>query len=248
LNAGFVSDVHLSDQDGATVERFLDHLNSARGRVSSLVVLGDLFDVWVGDDLLREEALRPKFMSPLLESLKRLGVPVFWGSGNRDFLIGAGFADYMNQHGILVQLLAEEATTVTTNRQGQAVKILMAHGDQWCTDDKPYQEFRSKVRLAAWQEEFLAKPLTERLTIAAQMRTESEQTKQGNASYIMDVNARAIAQVFERYEADIIVHGHTHRPANHRSVVDGQSRRRFVLSDWKADTNRGAIVPMIQFL
>ena len=113
--------------------------------------------------------------------------------------------------------------------------VLLTHGDEFCTDDAPYQQFRAMVRNPQWQAAFLAKTIPERLAMAQQARGESQAANQMKSQEIMDVNPGAIEAVFRDTGVSLLVHGHTHRPARHVLEVDGKKRERWVLPDWDCD-------------
>jgi UDP-2,3-diacylglucosamine hydrolase len=214
-----ISDLHLQPERAALTEAFLRFLDERALKAQQLYLLGDLFEYWAGDD-----DLSAPFHQQIVAALRRVsdrGVQVFWIAGNRDFLVGSGFADACG-----LTLLPE---TWVIEAGGQRIALL--HGDAQCTDDVKYMEFRAQVRQPAWQQQFLAMPLAQRKQIIAGLR---EKSKEGHAekSYeIMDVTPAAIAEVFAQTGTSVMIHGHTHRPALH--VVDG--KRRYVLPDWEPE-------------
>ncbi|CFN69349.1 UDP-2%2C3-diacylglucosamine hydrolase [Bordetella pertussis] len=114
-------------------------------------------------------------------------------------------------------------------------RILLTHGDEYCTDDSAYQQFRAMVRNPQWQAQFLAKSIPERLAMAEQARGESQAANQAKSMEIMDVNPAAVEAALREADVDVLVHGHTHRPARHVLSVDGRKRERWVLPDWDCD-------------
>jgi UDP-2,3-diacylglucosamine hydrolase len=244
--AGFISDVHLGPGPSDTLLRFENSLLAARGQISSLVLLGDLFDAWLGDDMLQAHGLpMQETAQRVVDAIASLGegqstsFPVFIGRGNRDFLLGEGFIQALRFKGIAATLLADEAMMDVQLHDGSSNKVLISHGDQWCTDDTDYQAFRTKVRSPEWQAEFLGHSLEQRIAIARQLREGSESAKQSKSNAIMDVNTEAILRAFNSKGVDTIVHGHTHRPATHRYSIDGSFFKRIVLPDWDAGQSVG---------
>jgi UDP-2,3-diacylglucosamine hydrolase len=156
-----------------------------------------------------------------LKQLSDAGVELFWMAGNRDFLVGKKFAEATG-----ARLLDDPYILKYANQS-----CLISHGDQLCTDDTAYQQFRSMVRQPEWQAAFLARPLAERKQIIAQMRMQSQQHQQQQSAMIMDVNQAAVDHFFAAHDAKVLIHGHTHRPALHNN---GDTRR-YVLSDWDCD-------------
>jgi UDP-2,3-diacylglucosamine hydrolase len=244
--AGFISDVHLGPGPSETLVRFENTVRSARGQISSLVLLGDLFDAWLGDDVLEAQG-SPMQVTALrvIDAIASLGesqstsFSVFIARGNRDFLLGDGFVQALRNRGLAATLLPDEAMMDVQLHDGSTNKVLISHGDQWCTDDVDYQAFRVKVRSPEWQAEFLGHSLVQRITIARQLREGSESAKQNKSNSIMDVNTDAVLRAFNSRGVDTIVHGHTHRPATHRYSIDGSFFKRIVLPDWDAGQSTG---------
>jgi UDP-2,3-diacylglucosamine hydrolase len=216
----FVSDLHLSAARPAISRLFQDFLAQQARQAAALYILGDLFEYWAGDDDLIDP-----FNAAICAALKQLvvsGTQTFFMPGNRDFLVGSGFVRASG-----TQLLIEPQR-VDIN----GFPTLLLHGDTLCTDDATYQEFRNKVRSAAWQENFLAQPLAERKTQIETLRKQSDQEKQLKSVAIMDTNPAAVAAVLRSQGYPRLIHGHTHRPAFHRHEVDGKTCERWVLGDW----------------
>lgn len=212
-----VSDLHLGPQVPATAQAFRDYL--ARTPADGLLLLGDVFEVWIGDDLLEAP---DSFEGPIVADLRRASerLAIGFQHGNRDFLVGAGFADRAG-----CQLLPDP---VALELGGQ--RLLLMHGDALCLDDEKYQAFRREVRSPAWGEAFLARALPQREAIAAQMRAASEARKQQGATETYgDLDRAAMVAALTTASATQLIHGHTHRPA---TEALGDGLRRWVLSDW----------------
>lgn len=217
--AFFVSDVHLSEAMPKTTHAFLHFLNHTAKQTERLYLLGDLFEYWAGDD----DCDAP-YHQEIIGALKRLtdsGVKLFWMAGNRDFLVGASFAEKTG-----VQRLPDPCT-----HHVAGLKLLLSHGDILCTDDVNYMQFRQMVRQETWQQQFLQKPLTERKTIIQGMREASMQDQRQKTMAIMDVNQHAVDALMGSHDASILIHGHTHRTAQHLEVAG----TRYVLPDWDCD-------------
>jgi UDP-2,3-diacylglucosamine hydrolase len=218
----FISDLHLAAQRPRTVELFLHFAAERARRAAAVYILGDLFDAWVGDD--DDNAPAPAVREALRE-LTRRGVAVAFQGGNRDFLIGERFAAETG-----VRLLPEEAMIDL-----YGVPTLLTHGDLLCTDDHDYQAARRLLRSPGFVADFLAKPLAERLVLAAEYRRRSGEAISLKADDIMDVNEDAVADVLRRHGATRLVHGHTHRPGWHALLVDDRPAERLVLGEWHED-------------
>ncbi|EDN68467.1 UDP-2,3-diacylglucosamine hydrolase [Beggiatoa sp. PS] len=185
--------------------------------------MGDLFEVWVGDD--EDEPIYQEILTAL-HHLTTGGVPVFVMHGNRDFLLGKDFAIATGCQ------LIDEPYFIDL----YGIQALLMHGDSLCTLDIEYQAFRQQVRNPAWQAQFLAQPLAQRRKLAQQARAYSMTKGQTTAEAIMDVTPEAVISVLETAGVYALIHGHTHRPAEHQLEVNGQIAYRWVVGDWQDDT------------
>lgn len=225
----FVSDLHLDEAMPRTTRAFLAFLDNHAMKTQQLYLLGDLFEAWPGDD-----DIASPYNRQIVNAIRRIsdaGAIVFWIAGNRDFLIGARFAEAIG-----ATLLPDPFVAAIAGQ-----RIVLTHGDAQCTDDAPYMAFRSQVRAPAWQQAFLARPLAQRKQIIEGMRNESRQAQRSKPCNIMDVNARSITALFEATASMTMIHGHTHRPARHVYQENGEKRVRYVLPDWdcEAEPKRG---------
>lgn len=198
----FIADLHLNAQQPAITAGFLRFLQQQASQAEALYILGDLFEVWIGDDDL--QPLHQQVAAALYR-LQQSGVPCYFIQGNRDFLLGKTFARASG----LTLLPAEQLIDIA----GRQAVIL--HGDTLCTDDHAYQRFRRIVHNPFIQAIFLALPLGFRHRIAQKMRRRSENTNQEKVSDIMDVNDNAVLACLRRHRVTLMIHGHTHRPAIH---------------------------------
>ncbi len=218
----FISDLHLAQGRPARVGRLLRLLRERAPRAEALYILGDLFDAWIGDD--DETPPAPEVIAGL-RALVDGGTRVYFMPGNRDFLIGRRFA---RQSGCR---LLRDPTLVTLYGE----PTLLMHGDLLCTDDVPYQRFRRRVRnpLVRWL--FLRQPLASRRAIAEDYRRRGQEAVAEKTEAIMDVNAETLRRFMTKQGARRLIHGHTHRPADHLLEVDGREARRLVLAEWHED-------------
>ena len=218
------SDLHLGGDMPATLEAFLAFLDLAATDAASLLLPGDVFDAWVGDDVIDAP---PPWLTEVLDGLRGASarIPVYLGPGNRDFLMG----DHLAKATGTLQLA--ESVVI----QSDAGDFLLSHGDELCTDDVQYQQFRTMVRNPAWQAQFLSRPLPERVAIARDLRSRSVAEKSRKAADIMDVNEDAVGLALQAAGVTRMVHGHTHRPDRHVFTVDGKVCERWVLPDWDFD-------------
>ncbi|RQH07865.1 UDP-2,3-diacylglucosamine diphosphatase [Paraburkholderia dinghuensis] len=215
----FVSDLHLSDAIPHTVAAFERFIRVTADQADSVFILGDLFEYWIGDDMLADPFIAR--MTALMHTLSERGIALYVMHGNRDFLMGKRF---MKAAGA-IWLPDPIAITAFGTR------IALAHGDALCTDDRGYQIFRTFARNRLAQLLFLAWPLRWRRALAENMRRKSEAGRERPALPRYDVTARGVAALFRRSRATTIVHGHTHRPARHQEP----GGVRWVLPDWELD-------------
>lgn len=222
-----LSDLHLPAGPSGFRTRFVRYLKSQARQADALYLLGDLFEVWLGDDIgLGDYAEEVAALRELTDA----GVPVFVQRGNRDFLLGEAFCAATG-----AQRLADPIRVTLSGRQ-----VLLSHGDIWCLDDVGYQRWRRFSHHPWVQAGFRSLPRRWREKIAADLRRRSGQHKQAKSADIMDVRSDAVRQAAAKQGADWIIHGHTHRPAEH--VVEGLSRSestepvlRIVLADWRPE-------------
>jgi UDP-2,3-diacylglucosamine hydrolase len=211
-----ISDLHLQAAEPSTFEAWRRYMGAVGA--DALFILGDLFEAWVGDDAALDPGFEHDCAQVLRTTAQRL--PVFFIAGNRDFLVGPGLA---SQAGMT---LLADPTVFTFG----ARRWLLSHGDALCIADTDYLAFRAQVRDPAWQRAFLAQPLAQRQQLARGMRAESEQLKRSGREYA-DVDAATALQWLRAAGAEVLVHGHTHKPADH--ALDA-AHGRIVLSDWDA--------------
>ena len=222
-----LSDLHLGEQAPATAHALAEHL--AASDADLIVLMGDLFEVWIGDEQLDAPADPASPMAQALQALAEAARrrPVAMLTGNRDFLLGPEAARRLGW-------------TVLPDRcvlQAFGHRQVLVHGDAECLDDRDYQRFRAQVRTPGWREAFLARPLAERMAVARSLRDGSEQRKreQGLAGYA-DLDRAEMLSLLAAAGADRLIHGHTHRPGDERL---GPGLSRHVLSDWDLDGQHG---------
>jgi UDP-2,3-diacylglucosamine hydrolase len=233
----FISDLHLQPSEPATFDAWWAFLRGevagapdASPMADALFILGDLFEVWVGDDVLDSDDPAAPFWRACADAIAERArlTPVFFMAGNRDFLIGPVASERMGW-----QVLSDP----TVLQLGQH-RTLLSHGDALCVDDTDYQAFRNTVRQNAWQQDFLSQPLADRLRVARDLRERSQARKDelGNdPSLWADVDHAAAAQWLRQARAHRLIHGHTHRPGQH---AWGEGLKREVLSDWELGSSQ----------
>jgi UDP-2,3-diacylglucosamine hydrolase len=232
----FISDLHLQASEQATFEAWQHYM--ATTPADAVFILGDLFDVWIGDDVLgsnlRNDADSPMsvFEDQCAQVLRGVAsrLALFFMHGNRDFLVGQGTRGPSLSSRCNFTLLGDPCALTFAGQ-----RWLLSHGDALCLDDLPYMNFRRQIRSAAWQQTFLNRPLAERQLIARELRQQSQQQhvqrKKSGAPFI-DLDADAARAWLQAANAPLLIHGHTHQPALHDL---GDGLQRIVLSDWDAN-------------
>ena len=215
----FIADIHLGNEHPEISQRFVEFLQQQAVAAEAVYILGDLFEVWIGDD-----AVQPEHQAAIdaLKQLTSAGTPVFVMHGNRDFLLGQGFEEMSGCQLISDPLLIDLHGGPT----------LLMHGDSLCSDDDEYMQMRQQLRSSAWQQQFLGASIEQRLQVARQYRDESRSRSQNKSLEIMDVNANTVIATMRQHGVTQLIHGHTHRPAVHELEIDGQAAQRIVLGDW----------------
>lgn len=210
----FISDLHLHGSDPLTFAAWCSYLQKTAA--DAVFVLGDLFEVWVGDDVLSlADSFEQRCAAMLRAAARRLGVYIM--PGNRDFLMGPALMQACGT------TLLPDPTVLTFAQE----RFVLTHGDALCLADTEYQQFRAHVRSVHWQRDFLQQPLAKRLEMAQGMRAQSEAHKR--TSTFVDVDSQAVQLALQTRSARYLIHGHTHRPETFQQGVDGT---RLVLSDW----------------
>lgn len=235
MTAHFIADLHLQASRPGLAALFHRYLAGEARRADTLYILGDLFEVWVGDDGGLDEF---RETVAALADLARRGTKIYFIRGNRDFAVGSDFA------AACCLTILDDPTVVDLpcgpgpgSGPGQA---LLSHGDLLCTDDTAHQRFRARYNDPNWRARILRLPLWSRRLIARYARTRSRMGNRHKPEAIMDVNPETVRRLMRRHHAPILIHGHTHRPADHQVQLDDTTGRRLVLADWHDD--RGEVL------
>lgn len=225
----FASDLHLVPERPALAKAFRAFCEGPAREAAAVYLLGDLFDWWIGDDQLRDPF--EASIADAIQGVTRAGVPVRVAHGNRDFLLGARFAEATG-----VAFLPEQSVVDL-----DGTPTLISHGDELCTGDVDYQKYRARMRDPLTQRRLLRLPRFVRRAIARGLRSRSREATALKPESILDVDEEAVADAFRRFGVARMIHGHTHRPATHRVAVDGVPRERIVLPDWCATARYVAV-------
>ena len=220
----FISDIHLSESQPIVSDLFFKTIKKASKEVCSIYILGDLFEVYLGDD---DPSQLVRKVRKIFKEITDNGVPIFISLGNKDFLLGE---DFIRRSGAV---LLDDIHII--EQEGE--RILLTHGDLLCTNDKSYQVFRKIVRNDSMQKIFLKLPLTMRSQIASKAMNHTKQSVNRKKAEIMDVNIAIVEKIMLQKKITRIIHGHTHRPKIHRFSLGGFTRSRVVLGDWNTPEN-----------
>jgi UDP-2,3-diacylglucosamine hydrolase len=218
IDVVFIADLHLHPEDQKIQERFTQFLEWAKVSVKNVYILGDFFHAWAGDDSIDEWN---RGIARQLYSLKAQGINIFYMHGNRDFLLGRSFANLAGW------TILSEPTVIQLGQE----KILLVHGDGYCTKDLAHQRFRRLTRNKLFSFLFLKLPLKYRQRLVQQVRNRS-QMNQNKSRDEMDVVLESVIQHMTHHKVTNLIHGHTHKPGITVYQNNGEELRRYVLSDW----------------
>jgi len=225
-NTVFISDLHLQKSKPELTELAFALFDKVS--CDQLYILGDLFEYWIGDDHIGDTA---RAVSDKLNTLHKQGTKITVMHGNRDFLLGTQYVESFGG-----ELITEDSTCVDV----AGIQTLLMHGDTLCTDDTNYQFYRRMVRNIAWQKDFLSKKVSERQATVRMIRDTSKvRGEQAHQKQIADINDNTFAEAIDEHKVTTVIHGHTHRPAEHSVAVGSQKVRRLVLGEW---TSAGAVI------
>jgi len=220
----FISDLHLSPRSPGATALFLGFLAGRARQAQALYILGDLFEVWIGDDDIADP-----YHARIVAALRAAadaGLEINLMHGNRDFLLGQDFAIAAG-----ARLLPDPCDLALPEWS-----FVLSHGDALCLDDTAYQAFRARVRTPQWQKNMLARPRFLRRLIARWMRWRSRSRQRaGNRPRYADLQGAATDDFLRDHGYVTFIHGHTHHPATHDHIVDGIHVERWVLADWHED-------------
>ena len=211
----FISDIHLSSDKPHLTDFFKSFIEQCCETATHIYILGDLFDLWLGDD---DESHFAREVKATLKKATDKGINLFFQKGNKDFTIGKKFARQTN-----IQILPDE---YIVDHFGQ--RALLMHGDSLCTDDIDYQKFRRKSRHPLYLWCLLKIPLNFRKKLAAKWRKDNFEAKLLKDEEIMDVSESTVLEKMQIHDVEVLLHGHTHRPNIHKNSF-GQ---RIVLGEW----------------
>ncbi|WP_445116048.1 UDP-2,3-diacylglucosamine diphosphatase [Acinetobacter sp. WZC-1] len=223
----FISDLHLSPEHPRLIRGFLDLLVQYQHKNTRLYILGDWFDAWIGDDY------SAPWLDDIVAALRQFsqsGNQIYFLTGNRDFALGEAFLNQFQGH-----LLPDVFLLDTAQR-----RYRLEHGDALCTDDLAYQRFKKIIRHPLLLAILKKTPLSFRQKLAHGFRKKSRQSQQYTSLDIMDINQQAVEQALEN--VDMLIHGHTHRPAIHEQ----QAKHRIVLGDWREQTSDAMILEVTE--
>jgi len=229
----FISDIHLNEHQPAITERFIHFLENNQASIEKLYILGDLFDYWIGDD---DHSPLKQSISQALKKCADAGVEIYFIHGNRDYLIGKKFAQSCGM------ILLNEKTVISLYGK----TTLLMHGDLLCTDDHAYQKYRRIMFSPIIKKICVLPPLWLRRKIAKKLRKVSQDSNSIKSMDIMDVSNDSVIGALRESQAELLIHGHTHRQTIHEVSVDGKSAQRIVLGAWENNLGNALIVSETQ--
>ena len=221
----FIADLHLNEEQPAIYQRFKQFLLEQAQQADALFILGDLFEYYLGDDA--NDQLAQTVAEDLRKISQKHHTECYFMAGNRDFLLSQDFAKRAEL------TILDNQSMITVDGQ----PLLLSHGDELCTDDIAYQKIRQQLRSSQWQQWFLSQSIDERIAFAQQAREQSQQHTKNTQAEIMDVNQAAVLTCFAENDCQLMLHGHTHRPAFHQFEVDNKPHKRMVVGDWHHQTS-----------
>jgi len=232
----FISDLHLDANRKDLTLAFKQFLSGKCQTIDELYILGDFFELWLGDDD------QSPLINEVIEALSSLPCDLFIMHGNRDFLIGEAFCNFAG-----AKLLPDPYPIILGDQPA-----LLMHGDSLCTRDEEYMKARNLLRSDAFQQDFLAKKVPERKIIAEQIRGKSQKVSREKAEDIMDVTPEEVIKVMNRTNTSILVHGHTHRPEVHEVALHFRTGTRYVLGDWHTSMQflraNGSVLELVKYV
>lgn len=220
----FISDIHLSEDHLPTYHVWRNYLLNCKA--NAIFILGDLFEAWVGDDVILQDGFERDCAVALQQASQQHAI--FMLHGNRDFLTRKDFFDFTG-----IRQMNDPFCLHAFNHT-----YLLSHGDELCTDDKAYMELRSVVRSQEWQNQVLSLPLINRKQMADKIKADKLNTNSDTPETVdfykkLDINHEVAINLLEQHQASCLIHGHTHQPQN---GYLNNLLERWVLSDWELDS------------
>lgn len=220
MQAVFISDLHLTPDAPLITQRFYAFLRWAARNTRSVFILGDFFHAWPGDDALDSWSLD---VLRHVAWLGRQGVQVAFMSGNRDFLVGERVLQAAG-----MQRLREPCVLALGHE-----RVLLVHGDGYCTRDRAHQRFRRLTRHRWFSRVFLSLPYAWRAKCVRQVRQQSQQRQQQrNIEVDTSIDVPLMLIQMTAMGVRTVIHGHTHQPGLTRHTFQGETYAHYILSDW----------------
>ncbi len=194
-----IADLHLDPADLSACEAFASWLED-RGRLERLVILGDLFDAWVGPGHLQMAGAKSVIAALRGVSERGGSVDLIWG--NRDFLLDETVARAAGAS------LRKDAL-VAVNEAGE--RTLLVHGDELCTLDASYQRLRRFLRSRLVTGSLLRLPLFLTLWLARRLRDKSKRAVGSKPPEEMAMQEDVVLELSKRSGASALICGHAHR-------------------------------------
>lgn len=219
IEAVFISDLHLHPDEKDITNRFFSFIDWVATHARTLYILGDFFHVWPGDDAMDAWSCS---IAEKLAWLASQGVSIYFMHGNRDFLLGERFATKAHM------TILSEPTIIELNQE----RILLVHGDRYCTKDRAHQWFRRITRNGFFLRIFLTIPYQMRRALVNKVRKRSSQGNQVKTEEQLDIVPECMLSHMQKLQVRTIIHGHTHRPGLTTHQYHGNTYQQYILSDW----------------
>jgi UDP-2,3-diacylglucosamine hydrolase len=215
----FVGDVHL-DRDDPALPAFLSYLHRLAPRAGRVVLMGDLFNLWIGAPELEQRHHREVIAG--LKALKAGGTEIHYLEGNRDYHTGAAYRGELFD--------AVDDAGLREDWGGRSVWA--AHGDLVNRNDYQYRAWRrvSRSTPAWWL--FSAIPRARRFAIAESVERKFRATNTEMKREFPEAVVRAYAERHMATRDGFVVLGHFHMERELRFGPAGEGKV-FVLPEWK---------------
>lgn len=214
----FISDLHLDEHSTLNNQIFCDLLEELKNKIDELYILGDFFDAWCGDDDDNE------FIRQIKKSLKSFSkvAPIYFIWGNHDFGVSKVFE---KQTGVKI---IPDLTVIETSKR----KILLSHGDTFCTLDIAYQKSKRWLQNPIIKWILYKTPLRFRHWLKYKLENKSAKVYNVKPQETYLVVDSSIVEIAKEKGVNVVVHGHTHKPNFYRIKTPDYEVERYEIPDW----------------
>lgn len=225
--AVFVSDVHLSGEQPARTERFLQFLDARRKDADAIFILGDLFDLWIGPKDARVSEHRAALDK--LNELTGSGVRVIFFAGNRDFYV----CDYLTRELGMITVPGSQIFAVAGK------KVFLTHGEHLWERSTAESCFSALFKSGQAKSLLTSLPACWAGLLARAYGNYSQrQDRRNNRKLVLQESE--VLSAFKR-GADAVICGHAHKMVHQSYLLESIRREFFVLGSWH---NRGTYLEL----